>query len=98
MIVPIGSFTPDLSRRVRETATRSAMRHDVVISMHSTKHHSWSALCELAEWLHAALTPHPVRLVGALPATRRLLRELGIDGGTFVTHASVKPATRIVLV
>ncbi len=98
MIVPIGSFTPDLSRRVRETATRSAMCHDVVISMHSTEHYSWSALCELAEWLHAALTPYPVRLAGALPATRALLRELGVDGAAFVKYANVRPATRIVVV
>jgi hypothetical protein len=99
MIVPIGSFTPDLWGRVRETAARSAREHEVIISMQSTQHFSWSALCDLAEWLRATLTRFRVRLAGALPATRALLRELGIDSSWFVSgvHAA-GTATRILVV
>jgi hypothetical protein len=98
MIVPIGSFTPDLSRRVRETASRSARQHEVIISMQSTQHFSWSALCEFAEWLRARLTRFRVRLAGALPATRALLRELGIDSSWFVSGVLAATATRVLVV
>jgi hypothetical protein len=100
MIVPIGSFTPDLSRRVRETASRSARRNEVIISMQSTQHFSWSALCEFAEWLRATLTRFRIRLAAALPATRALLRELGIDNSWFVSgiSATASTTTRILVV
>ena len=98
MIVPIGSFTPDLSRRVRETASRSARQREVIISMQSTQHFSWSALCEFAEWLRARLTRFRIRLAGALPATRALLRELGIDNSWFVSGIHARTATRILVV
>jgi len=98
MIVPIGSFTPDLSRRVRETASRSARQREVIISMQSTQHFSWSALCEFAEWLRARLTRFRIRLAGALPATRALLRELGIDNSWFVSDNSASTTTRILVV
>jgi hypothetical protein len=76
MIVPIGTFTPDLSRRVRETAFESAQQREVIISMQATERYSWSALYDLAQSLRAAVTPHPIRLARALPRTRALLRDL----------------------
>ena len=94
MIVPIGSFTPELSRQVRETASHSACQHDVVISMYSTRHFSWRALCEFADWLHSRGTSKRVLLADAVPTTRTLLRELGIDTSWYVP-SRVRPAARI---
>ena len=95
IIVPIGNFTLDLSRRVREAASQTAKERGVVISLQSTKHHSWSALCELAEWLRATVTPYPVRLANALPCTRALLRELGVDSTSFSKSALAEATARI---
>lgn len=97
MIIPVGNFTPDLSRRVRETALESAQCREVVISMQSTQRCTWSALNDLAESLRAAVTPYPIRLARALPRTRALLRELGIESAWFVNADDVVPAGRILL-
>jgi hypothetical protein len=83
-IVPIGNFTPALARRVREMAIERAQRRAVVISMHSTRRYSWSALCDLAAALRATITPYPIRLARALPRTRALFGELGIQHEWFV--------------
>jgi hypothetical protein len=83
-IVPIGTFTPALSRRIREMAIERAQGRAVVISMHSTERYCWSALYDLAEALRATITPYPIRLARALPRTRALLHELGIQREWFV--------------
>jgi hypothetical protein len=95
MIVPIGTFTSDLSRRVRETAFESAQQREVIISMQSTERYSWSALYDLAESLHAAVTPYPIRLARALPRTRALLRELGIENAWFINDGDFTPGASI---
>lgn len=97
MVLPVGSFTPNLSRRVRDTALASAQKRDVIISMQSTQNYSWSALHDLAESLRAAVTPHRIRLANALPSVRSLLREVGIESGWFVDAGGVKPGALIVL-
>jgi len=97
MIVPIGNFTPDLSRRVRERAFESAQRREVIISMQSTERYSWSALYDLAELLRAAITPYPIRLARALPRTRALLRELGIENTWFINDRDVRSGERILI-
>lgn len=84
LIVPTGPFTIDLARRVRETSSRRAEVGDVIISMKSTKHFSWNGLQELADALRSLVAPHSVHLSDVLPATRALLRELGVDGSWFV--------------
>jgi hypothetical protein len=94
-IVPIGDFTPGLSRRVRETAHANAQEREVIISMQSTQRCSWSALYDLAESLRAAVTPYPIRLARTVPRTRALLRELGIQSGWFVDDAKVRSDARI---
>jgi hypothetical protein len=92
-IVPIGNFTPALSRRVREMAIERAQGRAVVISMQSTQRYCWSALYDLAEALRATMTPYPIRLARALPRTRALLHELGIQREWFVdTNARALPA------
>ncbi len=95
LIVPIGPFTPELSRRVREAASQTAHERGVVISMQATKQHSWSALCELAEWVRTAVTPHPVRLANALPCTQALLRELGVESASFSKSVPAEATARI---
>jgi hypothetical protein len=97
VIVPIGNFNADLSRQVRETALESAQQREVIISMQSTEHYSWSALCDLAESLRAAVTPYPIRLARALPCTRALLRELGIETAWFVNDGDFKPRASILV-
>jgi hypothetical protein len=90
MIVPTGTFTNDLSRRVRETAFESAQQHEVIISMQSTERYSWSALYDLSESLRAAVTPYPIRLARALPRTRALLHVLGIESAWFINDGDFK--------
>jgi hypothetical protein len=97
MIVPIGTLTPGLWRRVRETAVTSAQQGAVIISMQSTRRHWWSALNDLADTLRAATTPHPIRLTRALPRTRALLRELGIENAWFISDAEVGSGARILI-
>jgi hypothetical protein len=97
MIVPIGSFTPDLSRRVRETAFESAQQREVIISLQSTERHSWSALYDLAESLRAAVTPYPIRLARALPRTRALLSELGVERAWFINDADFTSVASILI-
>lgn len=90
MIVPIGTFTDDVSRRVRETAFESAQQREVIISMKSTERCSWSALCDLAESLRTVVTPYPIRLACPLPRTRSLLHELGIESASFINDDEFK--------
>jgi hypothetical protein len=85
LIVPIGPFTPELSRRVREAASQTAHERGVVISMQATKQHSWSALCELAEWVRT----------NALPCTQALLRELGVESASFSKSVPAEATARI---
>lgn len=89
MIVPIGTFTPELSRWVRESALEGAQRRDVIISLQSTERYSWSALCDFAESLRASVTPYRIRLARAVPRTRALLRELGIGNAWFVREGDL---------
>lgn len=97
LIVPVGNLTPALSRRVRETAFESAQQHDVIISMQSTEHYAWSALYDLADLVREVATPHQIRLAGALPRTRSLLRELGIERAAFVSDDDVRPREYILI-
>lgn len=96
-IVPIGTFTPDLWQRVRDTAFVNAQRGEVIISLHSMRRHWWNALNELAESLPAVDTPYPIRLARALPRTRALLRELGIENTWFVNDADITAGARILI-
>lgn len=90
MIVPVGNFTADISRRVRETAFESAQQREVIISMQAIQRCSWSALYQLADLLLAAVTPYRVRLTRALPRTCALLHELGIEKTCFISDCDVK--------
>jgi hypothetical protein len=95
MIVPVGDFTPEVARRVREAALRTAQQRDVIISLRSTIRYSWGALNELAESLRAAGTPYRIRLTEALPRARALFHELGIGHSWFVDVRDVTPSARI---
>jgi hypothetical protein len=97
MIVPIGDFTPEVARRVRETAVASAQQRDVVISLASTLRYSWSALNEFAEALRAAVTPHRIRLTHSIPRQRALFHTLGIEQAWFVEVPSAPAATQILI-
>ncbi len=97
MIVPVGALTPELSRRVCEVATERAKQCDVIISMQSTERCSWSALCELADVIQATLTPHRIRLTRALPQTRALLHELGLENARFV-HEPIGTVGRSIVI
>jgi len=97
MIVPIGTFTPELTRRVRETAFESAQEREVIISMQLTERYAWSALYDLAESLRAAVTPYPIRLARAVPRTRALLRELGIESAWFINDADCSSGASILI-
>lgn len=97
MIVPVGAFTPDLSRRVREAAFRTAQQREVVISLQSIRSCAWGALNELAESLHEAATPYPIRLTRVVPRTRALLHELGIENGWFIRDGDFRAAANIVI-
>jgi hypothetical protein len=89
MIVPVGDFTPEIARRVRETALETAQQRDVVISLRATIRYSWGALNELTEALRSAATPYRIRLTEALPRARALFHELGIGQGWFVEATDV---------
>jgi len=95
-IVPIGTFTPDLWGRVRETAFARAQQGEVVIALPSTQRMWWNALNDLADALRTPRTPYAIRLAGARPRTRALLRELGVDHARFVGEPDLG-STRIVI-
>jgi hypothetical protein len=96
-IVPIGTFTPDLWGRVRETALARAQQGEVIIALPSTQRMWWNALNGLAEALRMPRTPYAIRLAGARPRTRALLRELGVDHARFVGEPALGSSTRIVI-
>jgi hypothetical protein len=63
--------------------------------MQSAERYSWSALTGLAESLREQVTPFPIRFTRALPTTRALLRELGIDGAWFIDESEVSSTSWI---
>jgi anti-anti-sigma regulatory factor len=97
MIVPVGALTPELTRRIREAATERAQQSEVIISMQSTERCSWSGLCELADFLAATLTPYRIRLTRALPQTRALLHELGLENARFANEP-IGPVGRSIVI
>jgi hypothetical protein len=97
MIVPVGPLTPELSQRIRDLALARAQQDEVLISLRSLERCSWSALCLLADFVRASITPYRIRLNDALPRTRALLRELGLESAAFAGQGA-EPANRCIVV
>jgi len=90
VVVTIGDLTPDISRRLCETA-RDAARygHRIVVSLGTTSHISWAGLCQLARYLRERPTDEALRFTDVLPRTRSLMREVGLSDSWIIKEPSI---------